>query len=330
MAFTACYDRTYVRLRGGSLRSAAPACQARHRGGPGRRLLAYYPRGGIEREVVALERWSEVGEGVFALRYAFFDQTIGLVVGDDACLVIDTRTTSAQARELQEDVRTITPHPWTVLNTHHHYDHTFGNSAFRPAQIWGHERCAAVLLRSGERMRKRVMRQLPDLAREIESVEIVPPSVQIAGEAQLRIGGRVVELRHLGRGHTDNDVVAFVPDSGVLFAGDLVEEGAPPAFGDSYPLDWPETDRRLLALARGAIVPGHGEVVGAAFVQAQAEELAAAAEAIRTAHLEAMPLEEAAARVPFPEPCARDCIARGFAQLDEEEGTGGQRRTEET
>ena len=51
----------------------------------------------------------------------------------------------------------------------------------------------------------------------------------------------MVVLRHLGRGHTDHDVVAHVPDTGVVFAGDLVEQGAPPGFEDSYPLDWPAT-----------------------------------------------------------------------------------------
>jgi glyoxylase-like metal-dependent hydrolase (beta-lactamase superfamily II) len=81
-----------------------------------------------------------------------------------------------------------------------------------------------------------------------------------------------VSLRHLGRGHTGADLVVAVDD--VLFAGDLVEEGAPPAMEDSFPLEWPDTVTALLELVRGPVVPGHGAVVDAAFVTAQRDELA--------------------------------------------------------
>ena len=176
-------------------------------------------------------RTVELGDGIHAFRYEFFDQTIGLVVGGDACLLIDTRTTYAQARELQEDVRRITPHPWTVLNTHHHFDHTFGNALFRPGEIWGHRRCVGVLRDRGEEMRADVARSMPELAVELEEIEIHPPTRTVDARGTIDVGGRRVDVAHLGRAHTDNDVVAMVADAGILFAGDLVEEGAPPSFG---------------------------------------------------------------------------------------------------
>ena len=258
----------------------------------------------------------EVGEGVFALRYGFFDQTIGLVVGDGRCLIVDTRSTYAQARELQEDVRRITPHPWSVLNTHHHFDHTFGNSLFDSGEIWGHRRCAAALRDRGEEMRSEVARSMPELAQELEEIEIVPPTNTMGDRGALDIGGRRVEVTHLGPAHTDNDVVAMVADAGVLFAGDLVEEGAPPSFGDSFPLDWPAADDRLLDLARGAIVPGHGEVVDGAFVRGQRAELAEAARVVRDAWSEGAPVHVAARRILFPEPAATDLAERAYAQLE--------------
>ena len=100
----------------------------------------------------------------------------------------------------------------------------------------------------------------------------------------LDVGGREVVLRFLGRGHTDHDLVVEVEDGSdgtVVFAGDLVEEGAPPAFEDAFPADWPATLGRVHALARGPVVPGHGAVVDAAFVGAQREELLAVLAAVR-------------------------------------------------
>src|ERR1041385_3203884 len=87
--------------------------------------------------------WIEVGDRVFARRYRFFDQEIGVVLGRGEALVIDTRLTHRQAREILDDIRSeLTRDPVTVVvDTHWHHDHTFGNHVFRPATIWGHERC---------------------------------------------------------------------------------------------------------------------------------------------------------------------------------------------
>jgi hypothetical protein len=98
------------------------------------------------------------------------------------------------------------------------------------------------------------------------------PDHLVDDAAVLDVGGRPVTLRHLGRGHTDADLVVAVDD--VLFAGDLVEEGAPPAMEDAFPLEWPATMTALHELVRGPVVPGHGAVVDAAFVAAQRDELA--------------------------------------------------------
>ena len=78
--------------------------------------------------------WHEVGDRVFVRRYAFLDQTIGAVLGRERVLVVDTRATTVQARELIGDLRQLTRLPWVVVNTHVHFDHAFGNAAFRPAQ----------------------------------------------------------------------------------------------------------------------------------------------------------------------------------------------------
>jgi glyoxylase-like metal-dependent hydrolase (beta-lactamase superfamily II) len=120
--------------------------------------------------------------------------------------------------------------------------------------------------------------------------------------AHLEVGGREVALRFLGRGHTDHDLVVDVDDGAVVFAGDLVEEGAPPAFEDAFPAEWPATLGRVHLLARGPVVPGHGAVVDAQFVAAQREELLAVVTALREGRLDAGPYDEATMRTAASRP----------------------------
>lgn len=230
--------------------------------------------------------WVEVGDAVFVRRHDSLDLNCGLVVGEDRCLVVDTRSDLDEAADLAAAVRRITPHPWTVVNTHAHYDHCFGNSAFRPAPIWASRGCAATLTATFERQRAELrLRATCD-----------PPDRLVDDVAHLDIGGREVVLRFLGRGHTDHDLVVDVDDGAVVFAGDLVEQGAPPAFEDAFPAEWPATLGRLHLLARGPVVPGHGAVVDAAFVAAQREELLAVVTALRDGRLDAGPYDPATMR----------------------------------
>jgi glyoxylase-like metal-dependent hydrolase (beta-lactamase superfamily II) len=278
------------------------------------------------------ERWAEVGPDVFRRRYAAFDQGICAVVGDGEVLVADTRSTADQARELLADVRWLTPLPVrTVVNTHVHFDHTFGNAQFAGAAIWGHTRCAAELLRNGEARRAAIVAWArgsgPEgaaLADAVASVEIVPPLHVVGDDGGIvEVGGRLVELHFLGRGHTDADLVLAVPDAGVVIAGDLVEEGAPPSFEDSFPLDWPEALDRVAALARSValpghaavVAPGHGAVIDVAFVERQAEDLRAIARSAREWYEAGLAEPDAAARLDLPLAAAGAAIRRAWAQL---------------
>ncbi len=129
-----------------------------------------------------------------------------------------------------------------------------------------------------------------------------------------------MELSYLGRGHTDHDLVAIVPDAAVVFAGDLVEEGDPPAFEDSFPLDWAMTLERLAPICTGPVVPGHGAVVDAEFVLRSAEKMGQVVVAARRAWHERAPADDGWRRVPYPEQAARTALARAWAQL----GSGGE------
>jgi glyoxylase-like metal-dependent hydrolase (beta-lactamase superfamily II) len=257
--------------------------------------------------------WEEVGDRVFRVRYRSLDLNVGAVLGEDEVLVVDTRSTPAQAAQLVADLCRLTRLPCRqVVNTHAHFDHSFGNATLRPAAIWGHERCAAHLRTLGERERADLLRWLPEAAAELDGLVLDPPD-RLVGDAgaELGVGGRRVELRFSGRGHTDHDLVVAVPDAGVAFWGDLVEEGAPPVYADdAFPLAWPATLDRLLAWAPPVVVPGHGDVVGHGFVRGQREQLAAMAELCRRVAAGDLPAAEAVAAAPFPAATARQALAR--------------------
>ena len=263
--------------------------------------------------------WVEIGDRVFVRRYAFFDQNIGVVLGRDAALVIDTRSTHVQAREILSDLRELTAAPVTVVvDTHGHFDHAYGNHVFRPATIWGHERCVTFMARTGEQRRAAIAASEPEIAADLPEVVIDPPDRTFAETAYVEVGGRRVELRYLGRGHTDHDIVIRVPDAAVLFAGDLIENGAVPFYGDGYPLDWPETAYRVAELVVGVVVPGHGDHAGRPFAEAQAVAIAELAFLARRVRDGELTLDEAVARTPFPafpDEDIRKPLRRALAQL---------------
>jgi glyoxylase-like metal-dependent hydrolase (beta-lactamase superfamily II) len=263
--------------------------------------------------------WVEIGDRIFVRRYAFYDQNIGVVLGDGEALVIDTRSTYGQAREIQAHLRELTPFPVTVVvDTHGHFDHAFGNAIFRPATIWGHERCVTFMERNGERRKPMIAREEPDLAAELAEIVIDPPDRTFAETATILVGGRPLELSYLGRGHTDHDIVIEVPGTNVLFAGDLVEQGNVPFFGDGYPLDWVATSAAVASRVTGVIVPGHGDHAGQAFADDQATSLAALIALARDVHAGTSTLDDALAAHPFPElpPAqARSAFERALAQL---------------
>ena len=260
--------------------------------------------------------WEEVGERVFCRNYSSIDLNIGLVMGAEAVLVIDTRCDGIQARELRENIAELTSLPvgW-VVNTHYHWDHSFGNMEFKGLPIWGHRRTAEELSDNGEFHRQRVITMAPQYEDRFNAVEIVPPTDVFDHSATIDIGDRSIGLRHLGRGHTDSDIIITVAD--VVFAGDLVENGAPPAFGDAFPLDWPDTAAAITAIAGGAVVPGHGPVADAAFAVEQQLELAEVARLAIARHSAGMQVDDAAtAGGPYPEPTMAEAMGRAYIQLD--------------
>jgi len=266
--------------------------------------------------------WLEVGDRAFVRRYPFVDENVGAIIGDDGVLIVDTRSSHRQAARIRTDLDEITSLPVTrVVDTHHHWDHCFGNAIFGAAEVWGHVRCAAAIRESGAATLASLPERYPGMTEEFREVTIVPPDHTFDDRATVTWGGRSVELRYLGRGHTDGDTVIVVPRADgrpgarVLFAGDLFESGAPPSFDDAYPLDWPATADRVVELLGEVVVPGHGAVGDRAFASAQAADIRAVASLARLVHAGELGLDDAIARGPFAADAMRIPLERGLAQL---------------
>lgn len=97
--------------------------------------------------------------------------------------------------------------------------------------------------------------------REVPDLDVVTPEPLGGDRREIDLGGRIAELMHLGRGHSAGDLVVWVPDAGVLAAGDLVTVPIPLVGSTSFPAEFPITLRALLALEPRALIPGHGPVL---------------------------------------------------------------------
>ncbi|HSI99661.1 MAG TPA: MBL fold metallo-hydrolase [Patescibacteria group bacterium] len=262
--------------------------------------------------------WQEIGDRVWVRRYQPLDQTIGVIGGASGLVVVDTRASHRLADELRDELRQLPGEVVAAVNTHGHWDHVFGNARFRATPIWGHVRCAAMVSEHGEEQRARLLEAYPaEVSGQFREVELVPPTDLFEEAATLDLGDRQVELRYLGRGHTDNDIVVLVPDASVLFAGDLLENAPAPGFGDSYPIAWAETGGALLDLVEGVVAPGHGDPFDRAFAERQLAELAALADLARQLAQGVIGREEAVRGSPFPAEATTEALDRAARELAE-------------
>lgn len=280
---------------------------------------------------MTLDSWLEVADEVFVRSYDHLDINICVVRGGEELLVVDSRSSPVEAAELVADLEAFAPARVHVLvNTHAHFDHTFGNQQFgpdstTPVAIIGHHRLPAHLDRY-ERPRLAAWRAGggEEPARDWEEVQITPPTQLVGARQPLQIGHRTVDLQPLSPGHTDTDLVVQVPDACSWIVGDVVEASGPPMYGSGcFPLQHPDQLGSLLAQLRDddVIVPGHGPLVDRAFVEDQLAEVVRLAEQLRLAHRAGETVEQALAdnaRWPFPVDGLGLAVRRAYKFLDHE------------
>jgi glyoxylase-like metal-dependent hydrolase (beta-lactamase superfamily II) len=247
--------------------------------------------------------WTEIADRVYLRRYEPLDISVTLVRGSDGVLLIDTRCNPREAAEIRADVTTLGFGDVTrVVNTHAHYDHTFGNSEFATtATLYGHHLLPAHFA-AFEAPRLSDWQAAPDAQPQYDwrGVILTPPTVLVDEDTELDIGGRIVHLLPLEPGHTDTDLAVFVPDAEVWMVGDVVEQSGPPMYGSgSFPFSWPDQVDALVARISetAVVVPGHGAPVDVEFVREQAGLLRTVADGIREAFDRSEPIELVADRI---------------------------------
>lgn len=209
------------------------------------------------------ETFTELAPGVFGLT-AEGDPNSGVVVGDDSVLVIDARATPRMAGDLVAKVREVTDKPIRhVLLTHYHAVRVLGVSGYPDrVNVIASDVARAMIVERGRQDMDSEIQRFPRLFRGKEDIPgLTWPTITFHGEMTLWLGSREVRIIHAGRGHTAGDTIAWLPNEGVLFSGDLVEYGATPYCGDAHYQDWPATLDRLKALGAKALVPGRGEAL---------------------------------------------------------------------
>jgi glyoxylase-like metal-dependent hydrolase (beta-lactamase superfamily II) len=273
--------------------------------------------------------FTEVADRVWVARYEWFDVNVSVVAGAAGLLVVDTNASERAARAVLADLRRLSTAPLVAaVNTHVHFDHTFGNGVFAAegAQVVAHEEAAAALPAHAADIRAQAAAEADEDERyaELVATEELVPTRTFSSALTLDLGDRVVELVHPGRGHTSGDLVVRVPEADVLLAGDLVEESAArqgvPGFGsDSWPMEWPTTLDLVLSLVGPdtVVVPGHGAPVGRDFVQEQRAALGVVAETIRDLAGRGVPLDQAldVGDWPYPREELAHAVRRGYEHL---------------
>jgi glyoxylase-like metal-dependent hydrolase (beta-lactamase superfamily II) len=196
--------------------------------------------------------WSEVAPDVFVRRYLPVDTTISVVRGRDGLLLVDTGGSPAEAAQIEADLEELGGRLRWVVNTHAHFDHTFGNQRFGPGSaadlpIYAHHLVPAHLEEhEGPRLAAWRAGTGSEPPRDWDEVTLTAPSQLVRERSWLDLGDRTVELVPLPPGHTDGDVVVHVPAKpGVevgnphdtWIVGDVLEDPGPPMYGSGcFPL----------------------------------------------------------------------------------------------
>ncbi|MQX35591.1 MBL fold metallo-hydrolase [Roseospira navarrensis] len=206
--------------------------------------------------------FAKLGEGAYAYT-AEGDPNTGVIIGDDGVMVIDTQATPHMAHKVIEKIRTITDKPVKyILMTHYHAVRVLGAAAYEADNVIASRLTYEMIQERGQFDYDSELGRFPRLFEGAESIPgLTWPTIVFDGKLTVDLGNRPVEIWSPGKGHTQGDTIAWLPDQKILYAGDLVEYGATPYTGDAHLADWPATLDALRALKPARLVPGRGDAL---------------------------------------------------------------------
>ena len=204
----------------------------------------------------------EVSDGVFAYVQpdgSWWINNTGFLVGRRGVVSVDACSTEARTRAYLAVIAAVSDQPVrTLVNTHHHGDHTFGNYLFTGATIVAQERARAALLGWGEPKSAPYWTDV-----DWGDIELAPPFLTFRDEVTVWVDDLECRVRHIGTpAHTANDSVVWIPERKLLFSGDLLFNGGTPFLVQGSLQGALQAVSSLKELGASTIVPGHGTVGG--------------------------------------------------------------------
>src|SRR3981189_3499188 len=198
--------------------------------------------------------------------YAFTaegDPNTGIVVGDDAVMVIDPQATPKMAQTVIEHIRAVTDKPIKyVVLSHYHAVRVLGASAYKAQAVIASQETYRLVEERGQQDWDSEYGRFPRLFQDAQSIPgLTWPTLTFETDMSIWLGKREVRLMSLGAGHTSGDIVAWVPDAEVMFSGDLIEYHSACYCGDAHLREWPATLNEIRAFNPKAIAPGRGDAL---------------------------------------------------------------------
>ena len=225
-------------------------------------------RGDLAAKVIS---FNEIGPGLYAFT-AQGDPNTGVIIGDDAVMVIDAQATPVMAKQVVEKIHSVTDKPIKyVVLSHYHAVRVLGASGFAAQEVIASQKCRAMIHERGQEDWDSEFGRFPRLFQAAESIPgLTWPSMTFERRMTIYMGRRRVDLLHLGRAHTAGDIVAWVPDARAMFTGDIVEYRSACYCGDAHFNDWPGTLDAIGSYAPKAVVPGRGDALTGAGIVGEA------------------------------------------------------------
>ena len=206
--------------------------------------------------------FEEIGNDLFAFT-AEGDPNSGIIIGDDSVMVIDAQATPTLARQVIQKVRSVTDKPIShLVLSHYHAVRVLGAAEYKASNIIMSSKARSMVVERGQEDWDSEFDRFPRLFKGHEEIPgLTWPTTTFDKKMSLFLGKRRVDLYFLGRAHTAGDIVIHVPDSNVLFTGDIVEYKSACYCGDAHLQDWPKTLGKIAKFQAVSLVPGRGDAL---------------------------------------------------------------------
>ena len=206
--------------------------------------------------------FEEIGKNLFAFT-AEGDPNSGIIIGDESVMVIDAQATPTLARQVIEKVRSVTDKPIShLVLSHYHAVRVLGASEYKANNIIMSSKARSMVLERGQEDWDSEFDRFPRLFKGHQEIPgLTWPTTIFENKMSVFLGKRRIDLYFLGRAHTAGDIVIHVPDSNVLFTGDIVEYKSACYCGDAHLQDWPATLKNIAKFQAVSLVPGRGDAL---------------------------------------------------------------------